>query len=854
MHCSLDLSFQLEFDFSENLDAALDNFDLMTTNSVEEQADISETPPVPMEFSSDTTSLNDVILISAPPPPAYDDQIETTESDFPIPAPILNEEVIAVLHARDGVPNSHASVLGEPEPVHQMVGEPEADYRVKANELAKPTEGNGAAFVAVNVMAAVELKEKVSADSPSVKSSHKSTGKQVKVESAKEKVTVEHTKTGNDEKFDKGTSGKRAVSLAYAVANEENRKSVNLQPKKTEVTSNRKSYAAPSPPTQQSRSISSPTISATKVAVVTVAAASIKDEEHQKATSKDNHSDIPEASASPSKSTVPPAPPPPPPPSIGTLSRSRSPHATDDNKSPPASSNGRKILDESRKREESHAALLAAVLKRKNVVDSTDGDTLADSIDARVNHTRTQQKIVYRADNTKEVKPPPVAAVGLLAPADGTLPISSPTKEDDSPGFRAEAEKMRQAFLLKKTISREASNQPETTQARPEENGSGKASSTNGALTSDNPTVNRPKSTVVKPQPVLADVAAIIAQKALARQKRDEAEPKVDEVKLKTAEADPKLAGAELKVTEASPKISSVAVDGGLKATIANRSVFESGTLKPAVSATLPKNSTSNANVSGPIAPVATRSQQPTVTNQQRKVYGASVTASSALQTNNNNPDSTLTLPNTKLGNGNGKPSNRNSSVYTSSTAAAPMANVPRNRNSSIYPSSPPVAVETSASVMKSSRQVTTLPTGAKANSVKPSTDAPLVIPPPVEFATPTEAAGFTTEVHATATLRSAGKSSNTVVFRAKSSIASDPVPEKTSFRNRSINTWSEDDVAEWLKSFDYSDYHPLFAEKKVTGQVLAKMKPNELEAMGIKNMLHRNRIEREIRSAVARK
>lgn len=808
---------------------------------------------MPVEFSSDTTSLNDVILISAPPPPAYDDQFETTESDFPVPAPVLNEEVIAVLLAKDGVPNSHASVLGEPEPVHQMASEPEPVYREKANELVKPTEGNGAAVVTVSGIAAVELKEKVSADSRSGKRSHESTEKHVKVESARGKVTVEHTKTGSDEKFDKGTSGKRAVSLAYAVANEENRKSVNLQPKKTEVTSNRKSYAAPSPPTQQSKITSSPTIAATKVALVTVAAAaSIKDEEHQKATSNDNHSDIPEAPALSSKSTVPPAPPPPPPPSIGTLSRSRSPHVTDDNKSPPSSSNGRKILDESRKREESHAALLAAVLKRKNVVDSTDGDTLADSIDARINHTRTQQKIVYRADHTKEVKLPPVAAVGLLAPAEGTFPTASPTKEDDSPGFRAEAEKMRQAFLLKKTVSREASNQPETIQARPEENGSVKASSTNGALTSDSRTVNRPNSTVVKPQPVLADVAAIIAQKALARQKKGEAEPKVDEVKLKTAEADPKLTGAELKVTEASPKISSVAVDDGLKATIANRSVFESGTLKPAVSATLPKNSTSNANVSGPISSVATRSQQPTVTNQQRKVYGASVISSSALQTNNNNPDSTLTLPNTKLGNG--KPSNRNSSVYTSSTVAAPMANVPRNRNSSIYPSSPPAAVETTASVMKSSRQVTTLPTGAKANSVKQSMEAPLVIPPPVEFATPTEAAGFSTEVHATATLRSAGKSSNSMVFLAKGSIASDPVPAQTSFRNRSINTWSEDDVAEWLKSFDYSDYHPLFAEKKVTGQVLAQMKPNELEAMGIKNMLHRNRIEREIRSAMARK
>lgn len=862
----------------------------MTTTSSEEQTDISETPPVPVEFSSDTTSLNDVILISPPPPPAaYDDQIETTDGDFAVPAPVLNEEVIAALHAKDRMPHNDASVLSEPEPRASVVVEAEADYKEAENEL-KPTEGNGAAVVAVGGMVAVELKEKVESpnrkgsrestgkyvavesrkekvtvESPNRRGSHESTGKHVAVESAKGKVTVEHPKNVSDATLDKGTSGKRAVSLAYAVANEDKRKSVNVQPKKTEVTSNRKSYAAPAAPTQQSKSITSPTIAPMKVAIVSVAAAASRDDEHQKPKVNDDRSDIPEPSASPSKSTVPPAPPPPPPPSFGTLSRTIAPSVTDGNKSPPVSSNGHKHLDESRKRDQSHAELMAAVLKRKNVVDTTDGDQLAESIDLRTKSANKQQKIVYRADNTKEVKLPPVAAVGLLTPAEGALPIS---KEDDSPGFRDEAEKMRQAFLLKKTVSREP---PGTTQARPGENGMQTAAtgekkptdgvsalSTNGALpredarTSDNRTVNRPKSTVVNPPPVLADVAAIIAQKALARQKKSEAEPKVDEAKLKIADVEPKGTDTELKVAEASPKVSSVPE----KASIANRSVFESGTLKPAVSATLPKNSTStaNANVGGPILSVTTRSEQPTVTNQQTKVYGASVTSSSTLQTNNYNPDSTLTLRNTKLGNGKPPSSNRNTSVYTSSTITTPMANAPRNRNSSVYPSSPPVAVETPSSMAKSSRQVTTLPTGAKANSAKPSVEAPLVIPPPFEFATPD--AGFNTETNVTATLRSKTSQSNTVVFRAKSSSSSDPAgdPGNTAFRNRSIATWNEDDVAEWLKSFDYSDYHPLFAEKRVTGQVLAQMKANELEAMGITNMLHRNRIEREIRSAMARK
>lgn len=857
---------------SENLDAALNNFDQTASNSsVEDQMDISETPPVPAEFSSETTSLDDGILIAAPSTPVYDNQVETVETDFPVPPPVLNEEVIAVLHANERLPDGPPSALSEPEHRASVVIEPEADREQAASELVKPTEGHVAEVVAVSGIVAVELKkEEVKVDSSRRKGSNESTGKDVTVESAKE-VTIERKKNGSDEKYNEGTSGKRAVSLAYAVGNEDNRKSaISPQSKKTEVTSNRKSYAAPNPP-QQSKSTPSPTIAPMKVAVVAAAAASIKDEENRNATSNDNHVDVQVTSAPPSKNTVPqapPLPPPLPPPSFGTLSRSNgAPPVTDGPKSP---SNGHKILEEARKREDYHATLMAAVLKRKNVVDSTDGDQLADSIDARINHTRTQQKIVYRADHTKEVKLPPVAAVGLLEPAEGTL---SPKKEDDSPGFRAEAEKMRQAFLLKKTVTREASKQPETTLVRSEEEKKPtvdvKALSTNGTLppredakTSDNRTVNHPKSAVVNPQPVLADVAAIIAQKALARQKREAElkvdEPKVDEAKPKIGEAESKVAGAELKVTETSPQISGAAVFE--KATIADRrSVFESGTLKPAVSATLPKNSTSKAteNINGPISPEANKSQQPTVANQQSKVYGASVTSPTALQTSNHLQDSTATLPNTKLGNG--KPTNRNSLVYTSYTIAAPAANAPRNRNSSVYPSSPPVAVETPATMKKNSHQITTLPTGAKATSVKTSVDAPPpFIPPPVEFATPTEA-GFTAEVHATATLRNNSKSSqsNSVVFRAKSSVGSDQDPAdpaKTTFRNRSIVTWSEEDVEAWLKSFDYSDYHPLFAEKKVTGQVLAQMKSNELEAMGISNMLHRTRIEREIRSAVARK
>jgi len=142
-------------------------------------------------------------------------------------------------------------------------------------------------------------------------------------------------------------------------------------------------------------------------------------------------------------------------------------------------------------------------------------------------------------------------------------------------------------------------------------------------------------------------------------------------------------------------------------------------------------------------------------------------------------------------------------------------------------------------------------------SNVKPD-DAPIpYIPPPAEFASgsPTGAA---TPVSATLRSVSRPSQSNSVVFTARrpSSGESASAAGRTvvwppkSYSERNIDTWSAEEVGEWLEKLDLGDYRAAFTEHGVTGKVLKNMSESDYEKYGVSLPIARMKLQREVRSA----
>ena len=130
--------------------------------------------------------------------------------------------------------------------------------------------------------------------------------------------------------------------------------------------------------------------------------------------------------------------------------------------------------------DDSRAALLAAVAKRRNVVDNTDMESLAESIESRIHRSKKLQTTMYKSDQTKRQLSTPDSP-GKMAPlladdaarrpddrttAAGGGTASRPEQTQQSPAgevndsaadsasddnFKAMAEKRRQEWLQRKT-------------------------------------------------------------------------------------------------------------------------------------------------------------------------------------------------------------------------------------------------------------------------------------------------------------------------------------------------------------------------------------------------------------------
>jgi len=86
----------------------------------------------------------------------------------------------------------------------------------------------------------------------------------------------------------------------------------------------------------------------------------------------------------------------------------------------------KKQLEETKKRDEGHAALMAAVLKRKALMESVDGKELTEDIDNKVNRSKKIQRMYAGDPNAKKEIRSPVQPVpfGLFGSTNGAVSFS----------------------------------------------------------------------------------------------------------------------------------------------------------------------------------------------------------------------------------------------------------------------------------------------------------------------------------------------------------------------------------------------------------------------------------------------
>ena len=139
------------------------------------------------------------------------------------------------------------------------------------------------------------------------------------------------------------------------------------------------------------------------------------EEEEKKKKEQENAAEVIEVTATP----APPPPPPPPPPAPSSQNSSQKiaiPPPPSQPPPPPAVSGAsalkprpksnlpahiQKQIEENKRHQDSHAALMAAIAKRRNIVDQTDMDAIAETIESRVQRTKKLQSTGFKGDKAK---------------------------------------------------------------------------------------------------------------------------------------------------------------------------------------------------------------------------------------------------------------------------------------------------------------------------------------------------------------------------------------------------------------------------------------------------------------------
>ena len=258
----------------------------------------------------------------------------------------------------------------------------------------------------------------------------------------------------------------------------------------------------------------------------------------------------PSSQASPKSSTIPtpppppppqsqmPAPPPPPPVPSGDIAMSNNTISR-----PPQLKQVPKEVVRETPENQSRAALLAAVAKRRNIVDNSDMEGLAESIESRIHRSKKLQTTMYKSDQTKRQLSTPDSP-GKMAPllsedavnkteSEGTMsrlqqkqqqPIGqvndSPADSASDDNFKAMAEKRRQEWLQRKTAGANGtptsspSRSTDGEEAKDKEEDDERVKARKPAPTPPSKHFKPTMRSMQEPPPSLGGLAHVIAQKA----------------------------------------------------------------------------------------------------------------------------------------------------------------------------------------------------------------------------------------------------------------------------------------------------------------------------------------------------
>ena len=713
-------------------------------------------------------------------------------------------------------------------------------------------------------------------------------------------------KTSTEINQTKSASGTAAVIHAQTASG-----SAEKVKSQQQVTSQKTKAPAPPPPTNQPRSSSTTTTAATPSTQTTP---TVKQEENvmsafgnaikmaalaREKRALEAESGKTKAPAPPpptsSSSAIPPPPPgaPPPPPQI-VPATSTAAHGSPGLEKKPVPAHVQKQLEETRKREESHAALLAAVAKRRNIVESVDRENLADSIESRIQRSKKLQTVVYKSDQSKpevKVTTPPAAPVLAKPPEfmkteekkeddcktpenpsnhinnnniaktsseeQSTLEHAQLSETKSNTDFLAAAEKARQQYLQKKqqaTLERKTPTKSANVSSPAESPRNAVDTSANGKSPA------KPGSGETKSQTTLSDLAHIIAEKALERQRSAGG--------VFENHNNNNAASAETS-SNSSLTLSS---DGSVNAVELQGATTDFSHTDTPLSSRPASFCGANNDDDALLLPVSAR----------KRIFEAKQTGSSNkpmakdYRTNNG---LVKAVSKTNLahkgadsaGGDNGKIIHNgiaysdDSKLVNGSSAGRENTNMefippPPLFDSSTAAADDSVSSMSSVSTLSSADHYDSPPQSFSFDIVPPPpppgfddsprtsttdlTSSTEFIPPPMEFDSPAPVSPLS------GSLKNISKSnqSHSISYPAiKSPLAS----SQKSYQEKDIDKWNTADVASWLDSLQLSEHKGTFVKSNVTGQVLRHMDRNKLISLGVTQVGHRMAIERAIKKAM---
>ncbi|KAK2163027.1 hypothetical protein LSH36_87g05016 [Paralvinella palmiformis] len=593
----------------------------------------------------------------------------------------------------------------------------------------------------------------------------------------------------------------------------------------------------------------------------------------------------------------PPGAPPLPPPSIPPATSSGQGSPVIEKKPVPA--HVQKQLEETRKREESHAALLAAVAKRRNIVESVDREDLAESIETRIQRSRKLQTIVYKSDQSKpevNVTTPPAAPVLAKNPLveqfegkkinDVKTPDSirshinnnnimkTSNEEQSSPGhppltetksntdFLAAAEKARQQYLQKKQQATLERKTPGNSTAAPVESPS---NTTNTGSNGKSPT--KAVGAEAKNQTTLSDLAHIIAEKALERQRSTggvlenhnnnnaasadtssnssltlSSDGSVNAVELHGATTD--FSHTDTPQSSRTTSFSGVTDDVLLMPVSARKRIFEARQSPTSKSVALTKDYHSNSGlVTATNKTNLAHSRPNTGSSVNGKAIHNGIVHLDGNHSVNVAADTNIEfIPPPPLFNGDAAVNGRAAHTVDDSVSKMSSMSTVSITSSADHSDSPPQSF--SFDIVPPPP-----PPGFDDSPRTSSTDLSSnieFIPPPLEFDSPVPVSPLT------GTLKNVQKSNQSHSF-------SYPAVKTTpsyggghgGYREKDIYRWSSTDVASWLDSLQLGEFKETFIKNNVTGQLLTHMDRNKLISLGVTQVGHRMAIERAIKKAM---